>query len=76
VVTIGCRTSRDGDGGGNCVRASSPNQDNCGGGCYGAGGCCSYCDGTGCTVEMVAAVVAASNSKVALVVVLSGSFVI
>jgi len=36
VVTIGCRTSRGGDGGGDCVRASSLNQDNSGGGCCGA----------------------------------------
>ena len=72
MVTIGCRTSCGGDGGGDCVRASSPNPDDGGGDCYGDGGCCG---GTGCTVEMVAAVVAASSSKVTLVV-LSGSFVI
>jgi len=78
VVTIGCRTSRSGDGGGDCVRASSPNQGDGGGGCYGDGSCCGAsgcCGGTDCAVEMVVAVVAASSSKVALVV-LSDSFVI
>ena len=72
MVTIGCRTSRGGDGDGDCVRASSPNQDDGGGGCYGDGGCGGA---GGCAVEMVAAMVTPSSSKVALVV-LSDSFVI
>ena len=73
MVTIECKTSRGGDGGGDCVRASSPNQDDGGRGCYGDDGCCDAggcCDGTGCAVEMVAAVVAASSWNVALLVLL------
>ena len=66
VVTI----DDDGD---DCVRASSPNQDDGGRGCYDDGDCCGTggcCGGTGCGGDGCS-VVAASSWNVALLVLLS-----
>ena len=62
------------DGGDDCVRASSLNQDDGGRGCYGDGGCCGVdggCGGTGCGGDGCL-VVGASSWNVALLVLLSG----